>query len=127
MTVRPPRQFSGAHVPDSPQTALDYEIAQEKASTLGRLGRRLEATLAELAAFDAALTHDGAAEPDAEAARRALVSQAGNALWQFIVQREVLGLRDNAQVLRDYSVPAEVRDRAGAVFTAPLVRRHRRI
>src|SRR5690606_31555305 len=80
MTVRPPRQFSGARMPDTPQSALDYEIAQEKATTLGRLGRRLEATLAELAAFDAALTDDGTSEPDAEAARRALVDQAGNAL-----------------------------------------------
>jgi hypothetical protein len=32
--------------------ALDYEIAQEQASALGRMGRALEAALAALAAYD---------------------------------------------------------------------------
>ena len=34
------------------RVALDYEIAQEQASALGRLGRALEAALAALAAYD---------------------------------------------------------------------------
>jgi plasmid stabilization system protein ParE len=37
---------------------LEYEIAQEKASALGRLGRRLEAALAALAACPRTATSD---------------------------------------------------------------------
>jgi hypothetical protein len=96
----------------APIEALDYEIAQEQASTLGRLGRRLETSLAALAAFD-----NGAGSPDdaRRGARAALVREAGVALWHFIVQREVLGLRDTPRVLSDYGVPDEVRDRMGIV------------
>ena len=49
MTVRRPLNIWT----DNPAAALDYEIAQEKASTLGRLGRALEAALAALRDFDA--------------------------------------------------------------------------
>jgi hypothetical protein len=127
MTVRPPRYLSGAKATDSPPSALDYEIAQEKASTLGRLGRRLEATLADLAAFDS-VHADGAILPDEiREQRRALVNQAGTALWHFIVQREVLGLRDSARVLIDYRVPNEVRDRTGAFPAMPPFGRRRRV
>ena len=67
MTVTPPRRIASKLWTDN-ATALDYEIAQEKAATLGRLGRGLEAALAALRAFDAA-----APEPCAETrgARRA--------------------------------------------------------
>jgi hypothetical protein len=112
MTVRPPRQLTTRIWTDNPAAALDYEIAQEKASTLGRLGRALEAALAALHAFDAAAT-----EPSAEAhkERRALVAQAGHALWMFVIQREALGLRDTRQLMRDYRVPAEVQHRMGVL------------
>ena len=80
------------------------------ASALGRLGRALEAALAELRAFDA---QPPAA--DARTARRALVAQAGHALWLFVVQREALGLRDTRTLMRDYRVPAEVQHRMGVL------------
>lgn len=102
--------------PRAPNQALDYEIAQEQASTLGRLGRRLEATLAALAAFDA---ESAAAAPSRQ--RADLVGEAGIALWHMIVQCEVLGMRDVARILRDYRVPDEVRNRTGIV--APPRRR----
>ena len=113
MTVRPPRPTQNIWTAN-PAAALDYEIAQEKASTLGRLGRALEAALAALREFDA-----GTAEPNAETrrARRALVAQAGHALWMFVVQREALGLRDSRHVMRDYGVPAEVQGRMGMLPT----------
>ena len=63
----------------NPSLALDYEIAQEMASALGRHGRALEKALQALADFDTASS--GGALPDA---RRALVATAGHALWQFI-------------------------------------------
>jgi hypothetical protein len=109
MTVRPPRPMTTKIWTDNPAAALDYEIAQEKASTLGRLGRALEAALAALREFDAQEP-----PPDARKARRALVAEAGHALWLFVVQREALGLRDTRQLMRDYRVPAEVQHRMGA-------------
>jgi hypothetical protein len=104
MTLRPPRGSSRT----SPVVALDYEIAQEQASALGRLGRALEAALAALA--------EHGREPTLRDApsRARLVQDAGDALWCFIVQREACGLRDSRTVFRDYRVPAEVQNRMGA-------------
>ena len=103
MTLRP---FQG-NSPKAPVVALDYEIAQEQASALGRLGRALEAALAALASYDSE-------EPTGNGARRQLVQQASEALWYFIVQREACGLRDPRPVIRDYRVPSEVYTRMGA-------------
>jgi hypothetical protein len=85
---------------------LKHEIAQEKASALGRLGRRLEAALAALAACPRMATSN-------RKLRNALVEEAGYALWLFVVQREACGLNDSAQILRDYGVPNEVHARMG--------------
>jgi plasmid stabilization system protein ParE len=86
--------------------ALDYEIAQEQASALGRAGRALEAALAALNEHD----RDGRNEAET---RRTLVADAGDALWRFIIQRECCGLRDARSVMRDYRVPQEVQNRMG--------------
>jgi hypothetical protein len=94
----------------SPLDLIETEIIQEQASALGRLGRGLEAALATLREFDAALL------PPLDAARTqraTLVAQAGYALWMFVVQRESCGLRDSRAVMRDYQVPAEVQVRMG--------------
>ena len=102
----------------TPVESLDYEIVQEKASALGRLGGGLEAALAALQAFDAAHPEsDGASESGVSTAereaRRALVSAAGQALWMFVVQRGACGLRETRSMMRDYKVPAEVQERMG--------------
>jgi hypothetical protein len=89
-----------------PLAALDYEVAQEQASALGRAGRMLEQALRALA------DHDNGATAD-RTARAQLVQTAGDALWCFMVQRESIGLRDPRPVLRDYRVPAEVQNRMG--------------
>jgi hypothetical protein len=86
---------------------FELEIAQEKASSLGRLGRRLEAALAALQAFDASRV------PTADGQREALLAEAGTLLWHFIVQREACGLRDSTRVMQDYGVPQDVRVRMG--------------
>jgi hypothetical protein len=98
------------------QNVLDYEIVQEQAAALGRLGRTLEAALAALAHFDLI-------QPKREAgilhvpSRERLVQSASHALWCFLVQREVCGLRDQRLILREYRVPTEVINRMG-VFSA---------
>lgn len=84
---------------------LEYEIAQEKASALGRLGRRLEAALAALAACPKA-------NSDRDS-RDGLVEQAAYALWLLAVQREACGLNNLAHVGQVYRVPNEVYARMG--------------
>jgi hypothetical protein len=110
---------------ENPAAALDYEIAREKASALGRLGRRLEAALAALAAFDAQADEEVIGSRERRERRDALVAAAGEVLWSFIVQREACGLRDSARAMRDYGVPAEVRLRMG-IFPATKQRRDSR-
>ena len=79
---------------------LEYEIAEERASALGRLGRRLEAALTALAACPPATSE--------RTIRDSLVEEAGYALWLFIVQREACGLNDSTHVMQTYGVPNEV-------------------
>ncbi len=71
---------------------LTVEIAQERAASLGRAGRRIEAAAASYAA-----------EPTA-ATRRALT----HAVWAYIVQREACGLRRHGNVLRHFDIPSDI-------------------
>lgn len=90
-----------------PVDILHYEIVQEQASALGRMGRALEQSLTRLREFDAA--HAATGTPDSmQPARRKLVMEAGHALWMFVVQREATGLRDSRHIMRTYNVPGEV-------------------
>jgi len=107
--MKPPKiapTFSGPGNAD----LLQYEIVQEKAATLSRIGKRLEAALGALAAFDAAR---GEGEGADEGRRDELVAAAGEALWYYVIQREVCGLRDSEAVMRQLGVPREVRLRMG--------------
>jgi hypothetical protein len=96
--------------------ALDYEVAQEQASALGRAGRALETALKALSDHDRAETED-------RAARAKLVQDASEALWCFMVQRESCGLRDPRPVIRDYRIPAEVQNRMGIFGAAGTAKR----
>ena len=53
------------------------------------------------------------AEASLRQLRRALVMEAGHALWMLVVQREACGLRDSRAVMRDYNVPDEVQQHMG--------------
>jgi hypothetical protein len=98
----------------TPVEVLADELAKEKATALGRMGRALEAALAELAAFDA--DHGGKTlSPEQRQSRTSLVAAASVALWHFVVQREACGLRDTRYVLRDYRVPPVVAARMGGM------------
>ena len=101
----------------TPLDVLEYEIVQEQAAALGRMGRALEAALAKLREFDVAHPH-AAAPASTQQARRTLVMEAGHALWMFVVQREACGLRDSRTVMRNYNVPGEVQQRMGPPFGA---------
>jgi len=90
----------------SGHATLEYEIAEERAAALGRLGRRLEAALTALAACPRTASSN-------RKVRRRLVEQAGYALWLLAVQREACGLNNFAHLLQVYRVPNEVVARMG--------------
>ena len=103
------------------QTVLDYEIIQEQAVALGRLGRALEVALVALAHFD--LTQPRRETDDGRVPmRERLVEDASHALLCFLVQREVCGLQDQRLILREYRVPTEVKNRMGVVGAADEAR-----
>jgi hypothetical protein len=85
---------------EAADAALKGEIAQEQAAALGRMGRKAEAALAAL--------RDHQGEGRAE-----VLKKAADAVWCFFVQREVMGLRDRAQIVADYQIPREVMVRLG--------------
>lgn len=82
------------------EAVLQYELLQEQASSLGRQGERMEKALAALAA------HQGEGRVQA-------LNAAADAVWCFLVQREVMGLRDRAAVVAQYAIPREVLNRLG--------------
>lgn len=86
---------------DSGEAALRYELVEEQAAALGRMGRKAEAALAALKA------HEGEGRGEA-------VKAAADAVWCYLVQREVMGFRDRAKIVADYEIPREVMARLGA-------------
>ena len=82
---------------------LDYELAGEMASSLGRTGDRVAKAMAALHAHDAR---------DAE--RVPLVKAAAEAVHAYFIQCELIGLRRHQDAIRDYGIPPEVLARLGA-------------
>ncbi|ATQ44747.1 DUF6665 family protein [Caulobacter mirabilis] len=101
MSLRPPQSFTGGFRFETGDGALQVELAAEQAASLGRAGRRVEATLAALRE---------AAEGDRPAALKA----AADAVWGLFIQRELLGQRNQKPVIEHYGIPAEVLVRLGA-------------
>jgi len=93
-----------------PQNALEYELAEEGASSLGRVGLELEAALAALRAFDAAVAATATSAP---LARAELFAEAADRLWVYVVQREAMGLTHHDSVLERFGVTRELRARMG--------------
>lgn len=103
MSPHPPGRPTPTGLPPQGLVALDYEIAQEQASSLGRAGRRVVETLAALAVAKTEA-------PD----RDALLGAAAAAVWAYFVQRETIGLRRHDDAVRTYGIPPEVLARLGA-------------
>lgn len=93
---------------DAAFNVLEADMTAEKASSLGRHGRLVEAAIGALRAFDAGPGGD----PDE---RLELVKTAARQVWAFFVQRELCGLRDQKQIIKDYAIPGEVLVRLGAI------------
>lgn len=100
-SLRMPQSLLNRLGSDTAEAALRHEIVEEQAAALGRMGRKAEAALATLKAHEG----EGRAE---------VLSAAADAVWCFLVQREVMGLRDRAAVVAQYDIPREVMARLGA-------------
>lgn len=100
-SLRMPQSLTRRLGVDTGEAVLRYEILEEQAAALGRLGEKLEKALAALTA------HDGAE------GRPEKLRAAADAAWCFLVQREVMGLRDRAAVVAQYAIPREVMNRLG--------------
>ena len=97
---------------DAAFNVLEADMLAEKASSLGHHGRLVEHAMAALRSFDA--TPGGDAEE-----RARLVRKAAREVWAFLVQRELCGLRDQKQIIKDYGIPGEVVVRLGAIEKPP--------
>lgn len=86
---------------------LDIPLAGEAGASLGHAGRRLRKTLDALSLYDHAVSTQARRAVAAE--RAVLVAEAGDALWSYVVHREILGLTDIDYIFREYQVPQEVR------------------
>jgi hypothetical protein len=101
--------------PEESVRRTEAEIRRAKAETLGRVGERLDAALAELAERDRRLDGLLAAlgpgqRPDPRLAqeidaRNRLRSEAMGLVQQLVIQREALGLVRHATVHERYPVP----------------------
>lgn len=101
-SFRMPRSFNTRLGVETGDAVFRHEVFEEQAQSLGHAGRKVEAALAALG------THDGGE------GRAALVRAAADAVWEFLVQREVLGLRDRNAVVAQSGIPREVMAWIGA-------------
>lgn len=94
--------------------ALQHEILEEKAATIGRLGRDLRDALDALHTFKTEASSGSrlTAADILDAQRRRLVDAAAYALWNFTVQRDCAGL---GWMTKHVLEEPEVRAKMGAV------------
>jgi hypothetical protein len=89
--------------PEAGTAAIDHEIAAERASSLGA---------AERSAIDAI-----AALETATGDRDARLAEARQVVWQYFVQRELVGFRRHTDVIQDLKIPPQVLAGLGAMPT----------
>jgi hypothetical protein len=65
----------------------------------------VEASLSRIQQFDSGKL--------AGVTRETLLSEAAYAVWSFFVQRELMGLRHQPEVIRQYAIPKDVLVRVG--------------
>jgi hypothetical protein len=104
---RIPRARTASALREAMADQVEQEILEEKAASLTRAGRRVEAALAAVAA------HDRGETPDAN--RSELLDEAARTVWALLIQRELCGFRDETWVVRQYEIPQAVMARVGRV------------
>lgn len=102
MSFRPPASLLSS-APGQALTPLDIELAGEKADALALAGRKAEEALATLSR----------ARDQGKAGLDNLLHDAADAVFALMVQRELCGLRNQADMIRRYAIPADVMARVG--------------
>ena len=92
-------------MPARPIDVFEYELQAEKAASLGRVAAKMEAACAQLRDLD----ERGVRGPE----RDAMVAEAAEYVWFYVVQREAMGWRDHREALAIYRVPPELVARMG--------------
>lgn len=103
MSLRDSLDLIGMVRPEAGTTAIDHEILAERASSLGAAERRVVEAIAAL---------DGAT-----ADRDIRLAEARRVVWEYFVQRELVGFRKHNDVIQDLSIPREVLVGLGAIGT----------
>lgn len=85
--------------PEAGTTALDHEILAERASSLGAAERKVVDAIAALGGSDHA----------------AALATARKVVWEYFVQRELVGFRRHTDVIADLKIPSEVLVGLGAM------------
>ena len=111
MSLRDSIDLIQAVRPDAGYLALQHEIDAERVSSLSAAEKKVIATLSQWrsAADDDKTEHLGAAR---------------QAVWAYFVQRELIGFRRHADVIRDLDIPPVVLNGLGAM-PQPMARRRR--
>jgi hypothetical protein len=87
--------------PEAGTSALEHEIMAERASSLGAAEQRVVKAVAALAAADGD--------------RDDRLAEARQVVWQYFVQRELVGFRKHNDVIQELSIPREVLVGLGAM------------
>jgi hypothetical protein len=101
-SLRMPQSLTRRLGVETGEAVLRYELLQEQAASLGRMGEKMEKALAALRGCEDA------------GARAEALRAAADAVWCFFVQREAMGLRDRSAIIAQYAIPREVLNRIGA-------------
>jgi hypothetical protein len=87
---------------------VEEELRNERVFALGQAGKKVEHTLAALAA-----------QPSATGAQlEDLLHDAAYAVWSYLIMRESLGMFDHKDAMKIYGVPGAVMARVGVVRRA---------
>lgn len=111
MSLRDSIDLIQAVKPEAGYAALQHEINAERVSSLSAAEKKVIATLA-------------AWRTAGETDKPALLGAAQQAVWAYFVQREVIGFRRHADVIRDLDIPPVVLNGLGAM-PQPMARRRR--
>ena len=87
--------------PEAGTAAIDHEIAAERASSLGAAERQVIDAIAALAAATADLDQR--------------LAEARQLVWQYFVQRELVGFRRHNDVIQELKIPPQVLAGLGAM------------
>ena len=91
--------------PEAGTAAIEHEILGERASSLGAAEQRVVKAIAALAA--------------ATGDREDRLGEARRLVWEYFVQRELVGFRKHNDVIQELSIPPEVLAGLGAMGKHP--------